>query len=162
MLHSVIVSGGVFVLLLLLLGIGESRAECPFAPLGVVVRKTARGETFTATAFVRPLKDDEGGVTAARTEARIAARLLLKRDSRVPRGSDNRLLGVVDAGSCIEEGRVYFTVSLDAKTVAQAIELRQALQDSVGRHPALVPSFSWIENERHEPISAQVRELLGN
>jgi hypothetical protein len=139
----------------------KTQSGCPPTPLGVTVSQTEQGEKFTASAFVRPFQEDEDSLAEARSEARIKAKLLLKRDSRVPRRNDGLLLGVVDLGSCLDSGRVYFTVSVDSKSVAEAIELNETLKKSLGENPAPVPSFSWLEGEKQDPLSDQAREIFG-
>jgi hypothetical protein len=110
--------------------------NCPATPLGITELSGKDEKTFLATAFVRPLTDEPASVNDAKNDARIAARLMLKRDQRVPRSKIGRLLGVIDEGSCEADGRVYASVSVSTKSAKQAIELDERLKQSIEQHPA--------------------------
>jgi len=98
----------------------------------------------------------------SRREARIAARLLLKRDKRVPFGANERLQGVKDEGTCVSDGRVYFSVSFNLKSAAQAIELSERLRNSLTTTPPpQLPSFSWTADGKQDIESDAFRRLLG-
>jgi hypothetical protein len=140
--------------------VAEALGKCPLTPIGVTETQTDRGGTFTASAFVRPLREDQDALADARTEARIAAKLLLRHNNRVPRESNGRLSGVMDLGSCIDSGRVYNTVSVDSKSAAEAIELNKILRTSLAEKPAPLPSFSWFEDKAHDKLSDQIRQTL--
>lgn len=139
----------------------RSNESCPIYPLGVTEKQTDNGETFYASAFVRPFRDDDDSLIDARREARIAARLLLQRDKRVPLGANGRLQGAMDEGSCVENGRVYFSVSINLKSAAQAIELNERLQKSLAAKPTpQLRSFSWIDDGKRDTESEETRRLL--
>ena len=135
---------------------------CPTYPLGVTERQTNNGETFYASVFLRPFRDDEELLIESRREARIAARLLLQRDKRVPVGANGRLQGVKDEGTCTADGRVYFSVSFNLKSAAQAIELSERLRKSLAANPTpQLPSFSWTADGKQDAESEEFRRLLG-
>ncbi len=126
---------------------------CPIYPLGVTEQRGEKGETFYASAFVRPFKDDEASLIEARSDAGIAARLMLKRDNRVPHGDHGRLYGVKDEGTCVKDGRVYSSVSVSPESAAQAIKLHEQLRKSFAKQPfPQIDSFSWTDDARSSPI----------
>ena len=134
---------------------------CPMHPLGITERQTNNGETFYASAVVRPFRDDEESLIESRREARIAARLLLQRDKRVPLGANGRLQGVKDEGTCTADGRVYFSVSLNLKSAAQAIELSDRLRKSLAAKPSpQLPSYSWTYDGKRDAESDEIRRQL--
>jgi hypothetical protein len=135
---------------------------CPTYPLGVTERQTNNGETFYASAFVRPFRDDEESLIESRREAQIAARLLLQRDKRVPLGANGRLQGVKDEGTCVAGGRVYFSVSFNLKSAAQAIELSERLRKSLAAKPTpQLRSFSWTDDGKQDTETEELRRLIG-
>jgi hypothetical protein len=152
---------GVWVIVLLISRSASSTESCPLYPLGVTSQQTNDGETYYASAFARPFREGEEASIEARQEARLSARLYLKRDKRVPLGANGRLLGVKDDGSCVADGRVYFSVSLNLKSAAQAIELNERLQKSVAAKPSPeVPSYSWSADESEKPETKKIQDLL--
>ncbi len=135
--------------------------SCPLYPLGVTSQQTDHGETFFASAFVRPFGEDEEVLVEARQEARLASRFLLQREKRVPLGANGRLVGAKDEGSCFAEGRVYFSVSINLKSAAQAIALSEQLQKSLGsKQTREIPSYSWTaEGDRKADVEG-IKQLL--
>ena len=64
-------------------------------------------------------------------------------------------------GSCVADGRVYFSVSINLKSAAQAIELNERLQKSVAAKPSPeVPSYSWSADEGDKPETKEIQDLL--
>jgi hypothetical protein len=142
---------------------GWAKADdgCPPHPVGVSASQTSAGETLYASAFVRPFRNDDDSLIEARQEARMAARLLLLRDKRVPHGANGRLVGARDEGSCSAEGRVFYTVSINQKSAAQAIELNERMRKSLAAKPApQIPSYSWTETAPDNPDTNEIRRLL--
>jgi hypothetical protein len=79
----------------------------------------------------------------------------------VPHGADGRLQGVKDEGTCAADGRVYFSVSFNLKSAAQAIELSERLRKSLAtKSTPQVPSFSWIEDGKQDTENEEIRRLL--
>jgi hypothetical protein len=139
----------------------RSDEVCPKYPLGVTSQASGGDETFYASAFVRPFGDDEASLLDAQREARIAARSLLRRDKRVPLGANGRLVGAKDEGSCIADGRTYYSVSINAKSAAQAIALDEQLRKSLASKPApQIPSFSWIGSSDENAATKEIERLL--
>jgi hypothetical protein len=67
----------------------------------------------------------------------------------------------MDEGSCVENGRVYFSVSINLKSAAQAIELNERLQKSLAAKPTpQLRSFSWIDDGKRDTESEETRRLL--
>jgi hypothetical protein len=159
--QALLIGSCVSVLLICFGKAARSNESCPIYPLGVTEKQTDNGETFYASAFVRPFRDDDESLIEARREARIAARLLLQRDERVPLGANGRLQGAMDEGSCVENGRVYFSVSINLKSAAQAIELNERLQKSLTAKPTpQVRSFSWTDDGKQETETEEIRRLI--
>lgn len=139
------------------------RAEepCPLRHLGVSSSPTEAGETFYASAFVRPFKNDDESLIEAQQEARIAARILLAHDKRVPLGVNGRLVGARDEGTCSNDGRVFFTVSISAKSAAQAIELKERMRKSLAVKPTpQIPSYSWTGSAAGSAEMKEIERLM--
>jgi len=124
---------------------------CPVDPLGITERDGEEGKAFHATAFVRPLSDDRASIDDAKNDARIAARITLKRDPRVPRSKTGKLFGVIDEGSCEADGRVYASVSVSTKSAKQAIELDERLRKSLKQVPHTIESYSRVFDADEQP-----------
>ena len=142
-------------------GVAWSDEGCPRHPLGVTSQPSDRGETFYATASVRPFRDDDASLIESKQDARSAARLLLRQDKRVPLGLNGQLRGAIDEGSCVSGGRVYSSVSINAQLAAEAIELDQRLRKSLATRPApQIPSYSWISGQSAYPEMKEIDNLL--
>jgi len=113
----------------------SANAMCPNRPIGITVERGSKGETFFATAYVIPLSYDDDGLRDASSDASIAARVLLKKDPRIPRAANGHLLGVVDVSSCINNSRVYASVSVNRRQAEQARELYDNMNSSIRRTP---------------------------
>jgi hypothetical protein len=61
---------GVWVIALLISRSASSTESCPLYPLGVTSQQTNDGETYYASAFARPFREDEEAFMEARQEAR--------------------------------------------------------------------------------------------
>jgi hypothetical protein len=124
-------------------------------------RQTNDGETYYASAFARPFREGEEALNEAHQEARLSAHLYLKRDKRVPLGASGQLIGANDEGSCVADGRVYVSVSINLKSAARAIELNERMQRSVAAKPSPeMPSYSWSADENENLETKKVRDLL--
>jgi hypothetical protein len=119
-------------------------------------QQTNDGETYYASAFARPFREGEEALIEAHQESRPSARLPLLRDKRVP-----RLVGAIDQGSCVADGRVYLSVSINLESAAQGIELTKHLKESIAAKPTIeVPSYSWIADEREGAETKEIRDRL--
>jgi len=153
--------GCAVLLMPLFVGPARSGDACPKYPLGVTSKLSESGETYYATASIRPFKDDETSSIEAQQDARNAARLLLRKDKRVPLGSNGRLQGAIDEGSCVSGGRVYASVSLNSKSAAQAIELDERLRKSLATKPTpQIPSYSRVDGAGEDFQWAEIERLL--
>jgi hypothetical protein len=134
---------------------------CPPHPVGVSVSQADASETLYASAFVRPFRNDNETIIEAQQEARIAARLLLQRDKRVPLGANGRLVGAKDEGACSAEGRVFYTVSINPKTAAQATQLNERMRKSLAAKPVpQIPNYSWTETKPDSPEMKEINRLF--
>jgi hypothetical protein len=124
---------------------------CPEGPLGITERVGEEGGIFYATAFVRPLSDDRASIDDAKNDARIAARIMLKRDPRVPRSKTGKLFGVIDERSCEADGRVYASVSVSVKSARQAIELDERIKEFLKQAPPTIESYSRVFDADEQP-----------
>jgi hypothetical protein len=130
---------------------------CPVDPLGITERVDGEGKVFHATAFVRPLSDERASINDAKNDARIAARIILKKDPRVPRSKTGKLFGLIDKGSCEADGRVYASVSVSVKSAKQAIELDERIKQSLKQAPPTTESYSRIFDADEQPPRAPER-----
>jgi hypothetical protein len=139
----------------------NSIESCPLYPLGVTSQQTDDGETYYASAFARPFTEGDEALIEAHQEARLSARLYLRRDKHVPLGTNGQLIGAKDEGSCVADGRVYFSVSINLQSAAQAIKLSERLKKSLAAKPSPeVPSYSWSADESEKPETKEIRDLL--
>ena len=139
----------------------SSVEPCPLYPLGVTSHQTNEGETYYATNFARPFTDGEEALIEAHQESRLSARLLLRHDKRVPHPTNGRLVGAIDQGSCVADGRVYFSVSINLKSAAKAIELDERIKKSLTAKPTTgVPSYSWVTDENERTDTKDIRDRL--
>ena len=140
---------------------GNSTETCPPYPLGVSSQQDNDGKTYYASAFVRPFSEDEEALIEAYQEARLVSRILFQRDKRVPLGANGRLVGAKDEGSCVADGRVYFSVSINLKSAAQAIALSEQLRKSIAKTTtSQIPSYSWTADGNQQAEIAEIRDLL--
>ncbi len=154
-------AAGVAVLVSLCGGFANADDACPTHSVGVSTFQTDVGETLYASAFVRPFRNDDESLIEAQQEARIAARLLLQRDKRVPLGANGRLVGAIDEGWCSAEGRIFYTVSINMKSAAQAIELNERMRKSLAAKPTpQIPSYSWTGSAPERTEMKEIQRLL--
>jgi hypothetical protein len=120
----------------------EAKSACPSGPLGVVTVDGTEGKTYFATAFVG-LVAAAGAVDLdeGKRDALLSARLLLKKDNRVPHTKNGLIYGVKENNICVVAERVYATVSVSERSARQANSLKDEMLLSLQKHPELAPQI---------------------
>ena len=119
---------------------------CPIKPIGVIEVSTGPDAIFFATASVVPFSTQAESAMDAKNDAKLAARLLLKKDRRIPKTQSNRLVGVIDIGDCQDGGKMFATVSVSVKSAQQAAKVADQISNSMKKSPTPASSsYSRVE-----------------
>lgn len=113
---------------------------CPEYAFGITQQSRGGEHLFYVTAKAEALADSKGSEDLAAAEARIAAKVLLANDQRVPKSDANRIRAVSEVSRCTVGNVVYVTLMVDEASARRAITLENAVQSSVRSSPTPQPA----------------------
>lgn len=120
----------------------EMLETCQNARVGVRVFKTENDTVYEATGRSMPLESGDAFLELALDEARMTAKVMLRKDGRVPKTQSGQVVGIVHSESCTAGGAVLATLQLTEQSVIKAINLSKSL----GIGSGLAESYLWISD----------------
>ena len=141
----------------------QGLTNCP-PTLGVAEEKAADGKVFTAISAAELLVDDVDSRDLADEIARIDAMKLLGKHIEAPSEPSGALVGVIDAGSCVSDGKVYHAVTWSKALEAQALaNMGVILSTSDVSEPSPeqhIPNLNFADDDFKRLLGGNVRNLI--